>query len=235
MRKTTCAAVISFGVLIGGWISIPNAFAADDPAEGAKVFRACAACHSLARDRNMTGPSLAGIWGRKAGSLKSFDRYSAALKLSDVVWDQKALDAWLKSPATFIPGTSMTFPGIPDTSQRADLIAFLKAASGGQLRPAAAMTASPFKDLKTLGPANQIAAIGYCRDTYKVTTVDRRTTDFWESNLRFKTDSSGTGPLPGKPVMLPAGMMGDRASVFFAAPDEISGFIKHQCDTTEGR
>jgi cytochrome c len=62
-----------------------------------------------------------------------------------------------------------------------------------------------------------------------VTTADGQTTDFWEVNLRLKTDSSDTGPLAGKPVILPAGMMGDRASVFFATPDEISTFIKQQC------
>jgi cytochrome c len=81
---------------------------------GAQLYRACAACHSLAPDRNMTGPSLAGIWGRKAGSLKSFDRYSPALKTSNVVWDEKTLDAWLQSPARFIPGNHMTFAGISD-------------------------------------------------------------------------------------------------------------------------
>jgi len=54
-------------------------------------------------------------------------------------------------------------------------------------------------------------------------------TNFWEANLRFKTDSSDAGPAAGKPVIMRAGMMGDRASVFFAAPDEISAFIKHRC------
>ena len=62
-----------------------------------------------------------------------------------------------------------------------------------------------------------------------MTTADGETADFWEVNLRFKTDSSQTGPLPGKPTLMPAGMQGDRASVFFASPEEISNFIKHQC------
>ena len=197
--------------------------------QGMKLFGACAACHSLVPDRNMTGPSLAGIWGRKAGSLDSFDRYSPALKSSAVVWDGKTLDAWLTSPAAFIPGNRMNFPGMPNASQRAGVIAFLKGASAGELRLPAAMTRPPFKDLKKLGPVRQVKAIGYCRDTYRVATADGRTAEFWEANLRFKTDSSETGPLPGKPVILPAGMMGDRASVFFAGPDEFSTFIKHQC------
>lgn len=229
MMKILRAAGVVCAVLIIA-TALPAAFAAGDPAEGAKAFRACAACHSLATDRNMTGPSLAGIWGRKAGSLKSFDRYSRALKSSAIVWNQKTLDAWLKSPATFIPGNDMNFRGIPDAQQRADLIAFLKAESSGSFRLPTAMTASPFKDLKRLGPAHQVTAIRYCRDTYRITKADGQTTAFWEANLRFKTDSSDKGPLPERPVIMPAGMMGDRATVFFAAPGEISEFLKHHCD-----
>ena len=204
---------------------------ADPPAgnagRGAPLFRACAMCHSLAPGGNMTGPSLAGVWGRKAGSLAGFDRYSAALKASAVVWDGKTLDQWLRAPAQFIPGNQMNFAGISDPGKRADLIAFLKEASAGHVP--AAMKAPPFHDLKTLGPDHQVAAIRYCHDTYRVTTGDGRTAAFWEANLRLKTDSSGTGPASGKPIIMPAGMMGDRASVFFAAPAEISTFIKEQC------
>jgi cytochrome c len=207
---------------------------------GAQLFRACAACHSLAPDRNMTGPSLAGIWGRKAGSLESFERYSPALKASNAVWDEKTLDEWLKSPPRLIPDNRMIFAGISDTRQRADLIAFLKGASAGQL-PAATGGQSggmqgmmggataPFEDLKKLGSDHEVQAIRYCHDTYHVMTADGQSSDFWEANLRFKTDSSDAGPLSGKPVIMPAGMMGDRASVFFAAPEEMSAFIKHQC------
>ena len=228
MRTIFHVVLAAFGALIGaGALTLP-AYAAGDVDQGAKAFRVCAACHSLGTDVNMTGPSLAGIWGRKAGSLKSFDRYSPSLKSSGVVWDQKTLDAWLQSPAAFMPGNNMKFAGIPDARQRADLIAFLEEASTGHIRLPTAMTAPPFEDLKKQGADHQVEAIRYCRDTYRVTTADGQTSDFWEANLRFKTDSSDTGPLPGKPVIMPAGMMGDRGSVFFAAPDEISKFIKHQ-------
>jgi cytochrome c len=97
------------------------------------------------------------------------------------------------------------------------------------MQPTAGAASSGFQDLKKLGAERQILAIRYCHDTYKVTTADGQIADFWEANLRLKTDSSDTGPLAGKPIILPAGMMGDRASVFFAAPEEISTFIKHQC------
>ena len=63
---------------------------------------------------------------------------------------------------------------------------------------------------------------------YRVVTADGNDCDFPESDLRFKVDSSAVGPFRGRPVMMPAGQVGDRAWVFFAAPGEISAFIKHQ-------
>ena len=88
--------------------------------------------------------------------------------------------------------------------------------------------APQFQNLKEAGPERQVVAIHYHQDTYRVITADGRSTDFWEANLRFKIDSSNTGPLSGKPVILPTGMMGDRASVFVASPTEMSTLIKHQ-------
>lgn len=219
------AGVVLAAMVMAGARAAPQSRAAD---RGAQLYRACIACHSLVPDRNMTGPSLAGIWQRKAGSLESFRRYSPALKASQFVWDEKSLDAWLKSPPGFIPDNRMTFPGIPDAKQRADLIAFLRTASTGGV-PRLAVREPGFPDLKKLGPDHQVQAIRYCRDTYHVITADGQTVDFWEVNLRFKTDSSETGPLAGRPAILPAGMQGDRASVLFAGPDEISTFVKHQC------
>jgi cytochrome c len=90
--------------------------------------------------------------------------------------------------------------------------------------------APQFQKLKEVGPDRQVVTIQYDQDTYKVTTADGRSTEFWEANLRFKIDSSHTGPLTGKPVILPTGMMGDRASVFFASPEEMSTLIKHRAD-----
>jgi len=209
-------------------IAIP-ALAAGDAQRGGALFRACAACHSLKPDQNMTGPSLAGFWERKAGTLKSFERYSPALKSSNIVWDEKSLDGWLKSPRSLVPDNRMSFPGMPDARQRGDLIAFLKEASAGRAAAPAPAMGAGFQDLKKLGADRQVQTITYCRATYHVTTADGKTTDFWEANLRLKTDSSDTGPLAGKPIILPAGMMGDRASVFFAAPEEIGTFIKNQC------
>ena len=80
-----------------------------------------------------------------------------------------------------------------------------------------------------LHPEDRVQAIRYCRDTYKVQTGDGKTHDFWERNLRFKTDSSEKGPERNTPAIVDSGMLGDRASVIFAAPDEISKFITSAC------
>src|SRR4051794_39972390 len=106
------------GVVISSFLLAASAAEPGDPGRGRQVFRACAACHALAPDRNMTGPSLAGLWGRKAGSLPSFTRCSPALKGADVAWTDQTLDPWLADPAHFIPGNRMTFPGIKDARAR---------------------------------------------------------------------------------------------------------------------
>ena len=85
------------------------------------------------------------------------------------------------------------------------------------------------EDLKKAPPQGQVTAISHCGDTYTVKTADGKVNKVWEFNLRFKTDSSELGPRPGKPVIVGAGMQGDRASVVFAAPSEISTFIKDAC------
>jgi cytochrome c len=88
---------------------------------------------------------------------------------------------------------------------------------------------APTLNLKKVDAEDRVQAISYCGDTYRVRTADGKTREFWERNLRFKTDSSTDGPERGAPAILPAGMMGDRASVIFAAPEEISALIRSQC------
>jgi cytochrome c len=212
-----------------------------DATRGERIYRACVACHSLERNRNMTGPSLAEIWNRKSGSLPSFPRYSPALEAAGIIWNDDTLDEWIKDPQHFIPGNTMTFPGIKSAQQRADLLAFLKDATRPGRPPATAQGSSQMggmmgmmgggqvPNLKKLNLEDRVQSIDHCGDTYKVATADGKTRDFWERNLRFKTDVSDDGPQKGAPAIVPAGMMGDRADVIFASPDEISGFISHQC------
>ena len=223
-----------------------QSFAAEgNAARGQRVFGACAACHSLQPDQNMTGPSLADLWGRKAGNSPSFDRYSPALKSANVVWNDKTLDEWIEDPQHLVPDNQMTFAGVKDGRQRADLLAFLKQATqpgasvaqqGGQMDAMGGMGGmggmmggGRVPNLKKLDPENRVQAISYCRDTYAITTADGQTRKFWERNLRLKTDASGDGPQKSTPALVGAGMMGDRADVIFADPSEIAVFIKEEC------
>lgn len=173
----------------------------------------------------MTGPSLAGVWDRKAATAEGFGRYSEALKHSGLVWDEHHLDAWLKDPAAVVPGNAMGFAGIADAHVRADLLAYLKAASRGRV----SAPDQTLPDLKQADPTARVTAIRYCGDTYRVTTADERSHLFWEFNLRFKTDGSADGPVAGQPVIVGNGMRGDRASVVFSRPEEISSLVRRQC------
>ena len=87
----------------------------------------------------------------------------------------------------------------------------------------------PVPNLKAAEGSSRIKAISYCHDTFKVTTTDGKTRDFWERNLRFKTDFSEEGPDKDAPAIVNAGMMGDRASIIFSSPEEISRFIVRGC------
>jgi cytochrome c len=206
---------------------------------GQRVFDACAACHSLQPDQNMTGPSLADLWNRKAGSVASFNRYSPALQSSNILWNDKTLDEWIADPQYLIPGNQMTFAGIKDSQQRTDLLAFLKEATkkgsaqtaqqGGMRGMGGMMGGGQVPNLKHPDPAVRVQAVTYCKDTYTISTANGQTRKFWERNIRLKTDSSSDGPEKNAPSLVPAGMMGDRADIIFAAPSEISGFIKPEC------
>jgi cytochrome c len=95
-------------------------------ARGRQVFAACRTCHyPEAGYGHHNGPSLYGIFGRRAGTQPGFGYYSPALKASNLVWTPALLDAWLAGPASFLPGTTMIFVPIADARDRADLIAYL--------------------------------------------------------------------------------------------------------------
>lgn len=99
------------------------ALAASDANAGESVYSRCLGCHSLEHHR--TGPKHCGLFGRRAGSSPGFD-YSAAMKRSNIVWNDKTLDRFLAAPLKAVPGTTMTYAGVPDAKERADLIAYLR-------------------------------------------------------------------------------------------------------------
>lgn len=95
---------------------------AGDPVKGAALFDdRCSACHSMTD--NLQGPHLAGVVGRKAGSVPGVD-YSDALKASGITWTPDKLDQFLTEPSKLVPGTAMP-ASVPDPVERRDLIAYL--------------------------------------------------------------------------------------------------------------
>jgi cytochrome c len=88
-------------------------------------FAMCAACHSTEAGKTLVGPSLAGVVGRKAGSVAGF-AYSDAVKNLGITWDEASLDKWLTNPAAMAPGTKMTFAGYPEAAKRKAMIDYLK-------------------------------------------------------------------------------------------------------------
>jgi cytochrome c len=104
------------------------AHADGDAARGEARFQDCAACHKLDAGANNVGPSLHGIFTRKAGELADF-RYSPAMKRSGIVWTPETLGQFIADPQAMVPGNRMPFAGLASASDRADLIAYLTKAS----------------------------------------------------------------------------------------------------------
>ena len=115
------AAILSVGVML----STGSALAAGDVAKGKKVYRKCAICHAVKKDKKKIGPSLFGVIGRKAGTAKGF-RFSTAMKKSNLTWDEATLHAYLKNPRKAVKGTRMVFAGLRSKKDRDNVIAYLK-------------------------------------------------------------------------------------------------------------
>lgn len=103
----------------------PSANAAN-VAKGKRLFDSqCAACHSVKPGDNGIGPSLAGVYGAKAGQVKGY-HFSSAMKHSGVTWNQKTLAKFIANPSGVVPGTKMPYMGMPGQKNRADVVAYLK-------------------------------------------------------------------------------------------------------------
>jgi len=131
MRKVLrVAATLAALLMCGG-----SALAAGDAAKGKADFTTalCATCHQIGPGaKNLVGPELNGIVGRKAASVADYaSLYSAGMKKlgdSGFVWTDENIDKWIADPKAMIPDSPMAlaFPGIPDAGERADIIAYLK-------------------------------------------------------------------------------------------------------------
>ncbi len=121
MRKSTLATALLAGMVV---LAANPALAEGDPTKGERIFKKCAACHVLEGNKKKIGPSLAGLFGREAGTVAGF-KYSKAMKNSDIVWTAQVLDEYLVNPRKYVPGTKMAFPGLKKAQDREDVIAFL--------------------------------------------------------------------------------------------------------------
>jgi len=101
------------------------AHADGDPKHGQKLFEECHACHALERGVQGVGPSLHGVFGRRAGELDDF-RYSPALKRSGITWTPKTLDAYIADPQKAVPANRMPYAGMPEARDRVDLILYMQ-------------------------------------------------------------------------------------------------------------
>jgi len=96
---------------------------------GSAELRKCEICHSLTEGgSNRVGPTLFGVFGRKAGTVAGFT-YSDAMKRSDIVWNEETLANFLRNPKDSLPGNRMSFPGITDETALHDLLQRLKQAT----------------------------------------------------------------------------------------------------------
>jgi len=120
VRKLACAGL---AIILAG----PAGASEPDVINGRLLFSRCGICHALTHEgsKGKKGPALAGLFGRKAGSVKGF-KYSAAMRKKSVVWSEATLDAYLAKPSAYVPGTTMIYSGLRRKSDRRDVIAYLK-------------------------------------------------------------------------------------------------------------
>ncbi|MCP5364712.1 MAG: c-type cytochrome [Hyphomicrobiales bacterium] len=122
MRKCLLYAAVGTVGLLGMATSLA---AAADMSRGERLFMRCERCHSLEPGGSTEdGPSLHGVFGRKAGTANGF-AFSEALKSSEVVWTDETLDQFLADPKAFIPDNTMNMPPVRKPEDRADVIAIL--------------------------------------------------------------------------------------------------------------
>lgn len=124
MRNTNVVAT----ALVSSLLLLRVAYADGDAVRGEARFKECAACHKLDAGANEVGPSLHGLFSRKAGELADF-RYSPAMKRSGVLWTAETLDKYIADPQAFIPANRMPYAGMSNANDRADLIAYLQKAT----------------------------------------------------------------------------------------------------------
>ena len=121
--KKFAVLTVGFGLLTA--IAAAPASAAGNAEAGEKVFNKCKTCHRIGEGaKNMVGPELNGLNGRKSGSVEGYS-YSDANKNSGITWNEAVFKEYITDPKKKIPGTKMIFPGLPNEQERDDLWAYI--------------------------------------------------------------------------------------------------------------
>lgn len=177
-----------------------------DPEAGAKAFRQCKACHTVeSGGANRVGPNLYGVVGRAVASVDGF-KYSSAMQDHGGNWDVESLDAFLENPRKAVPRTRMSFRGISDPQDRADMIAYLNTQSdspmtfaGGDAEPAEMTAEVTEEDFGNLFVAEGVEETFYaCTACHSEMIVAQqgKTRENWDKLLDWMIEEQGMAELP---------------------------------------
>lgn len=115
---------------IGAWVGAAAADEIGDAENGERIFRKCASCHQVGQGAtHRVGPHLNGIFGRRAGTVDGYGKYSDGLLRAGndgLIWSLEKLHAYLENPKYLVTGTRMNFAGLSDAQDRADVLAYLR-------------------------------------------------------------------------------------------------------------
>lgn len=204
--------------------SLTERLAAADPGRGERVFKKCRACHTVEMAApHRVGPNLWGVIGRPVATMESYGRYSKAMKNFGGAWDPERLDVYLENPRGVVPGTIMTFAGLPKPDDRANVIAYLNQNGpeplvfGGDGQATDSSEASEQPAVKTEETASTAAAPSaeeadygflvhepgvaevhaYCTPCHSemIVVQQGKTRDNWEKLLKWMIDEQGMAPI----------------------------------------
>ena len=204
------------GSAVAGESSIQERLATASPERGRALFRVCRACHGVDEGAAQTlGPNLRGVVGRPVASAEGYGRYSPAMASFGGTWTVERLDRYLHRPAAEVEGTSMVFPGIADSGERADIIAWISSTSGSTVvsagnvgEPAASTGAAHDAGEADFGLL--VAAKGadathaYCTVCHSERIVAQQglTREDWLETLEYMVDEHGMAPIEGSDLEL---------------------------------
>lgn len=148
--------VVEEGGAAAAAVPIETLLASADAAKGEATFKKCMACHTIAPGgANGIGPNLNAIMGKPVGKHAAGFAYSADLAGHGGNWDWATMNAWLTNPKKFAAGTKMSFAGLSDGQERANLLVYLNSQGSNLPLPAAPVAAAPAEGAAPAAPAEK--------------------------------------------------------------------------------